>query len=193
MLSASSKPTLRTESVQVSDSLYQKGFLSYPRTETDQFDKDFDFDEMIQKQTGDAQWGQFATSFVLHPSSFTLPSSPAPPSRITTELIFDEIDRLTEGGFERPRNGKKNDKAHPPIHPTNHVGNLEGNDKKVYDLVTRRFLACCSMNARGMETVVDVEIAGEEFTAKGTSVSILLLEINFSIVSLARKLDRFAF
>ena len=79
------------------------------------------------------------------------------------------IRRLTEGGFERPRNGKKNDKAHPPIHPTNHVGNLEGNDKKVYDLVTRRFLACCSKNARGMETVVDVEIAGEEFTAKGTS------------------------
>ena len=77
-----------------------------------------------------------------------------------------------EGGFERPRNGKKNDKAHPPIHPTNHIGNLEGNDKKVYDLVTRRFLACCSKNARGMETVVEAEIAGEEFTAKGAFSSL---------------------
>lgn len=46
---------------QVSDSLYQKGYLSYPRTETDQFDKDFDFDEMIQKHHGDAAWGTFAT------------------------------------------------------------------------------------------------------------------------------------
>lgn len=49
---------------QTADSLYQKGYLSYPRTETDQFDKDFDFDEMLQKHTGDARWGAFATSYV---------------------------------------------------------------------------------------------------------------------------------
>lgn len=46
--------------MQISDSLYQKGYLSYPRTETDQFDKDFNFDEMIQKHVGDASWGPFA-------------------------------------------------------------------------------------------------------------------------------------
>jgi DNA topoisomerase-3 len=46
---------------QISDSLYQKGYLSYPRTETDQFDKDFDFDEMIQKHVSDGAWGVFAT------------------------------------------------------------------------------------------------------------------------------------
>lgn len=76
-------------------------------------------------------------------------------------------DRLVNGGFERPRNGKKNDKAHPPIHPTAHVNNLAGDDKKVYDLVVRRFLACCSKNARGLETTVEIDIAGESFTAKG--------------------------
>lgn len=47
--------------VQTADSLYQRGFLSYPRTETDQFDPDFDFDEMLQKHVGDARWGPFAT------------------------------------------------------------------------------------------------------------------------------------
>ena len=67
----------------------------------------------------------------------------------------------------RPRNGKKNDKAHPPIHPTAHVNNLTGDDKKVYDLVVRRFLACCSDNAKGLETTVEIELAGESFTAKG--------------------------
>lgn len=72
-----------------------------------------------------------------------------------------------DGAFERPRNGQKNDKAHPPIHPTSHVNNLVGDDKKVYDLVVRRFLACCSTNARGMETKVEIEIAGESFSATG--------------------------
>lgn len=37
----------------------------------------------------------------------------------------------------------------------------------MYDLVTRRFLACCSKNARGMETTVEIDIAGESFSAKG--------------------------
>ncbi|SCZ88447.1 BZ3500_MvSof-1268-A1-R1_Chr2-1g04416 [Microbotryum saponariae] len=122
-----------------SDSLYQRGILSYPRTETDIFDKDFDFMDLIQKQTGDGAWGPFATN-------------------------------LANGGFERPRNGKKDDKAHPPIHPTSHVNNLTGDDKKVYDLVVRRFLACCSKNARGLETTVELSIADERFTASGLIV-----------------------
>jgi DNA topoisomerase IA len=49
----------------VAEKLYQQGFVSYPRTETDQFDPQFDFMSLIQKQTNDAQWGQFATQCVL--------------------------------------------------------------------------------------------------------------------------------
>ena len=36
-----------------------------------------------------------------------------------------------------------------------------------YDLVVRHFLACCSEDGIGHETVVDIDIAGEKFTAKG--------------------------
>ena len=46
--------------VQIADDLYQKGFLSYPRTETDQFDPQFDFRSLIEKQTVDQAWGEFA-------------------------------------------------------------------------------------------------------------------------------------
>ncbi|GAA5937946.1 hypothetical protein JCM1841_005033 [Sporobolomyces salmonicolor] len=123
--------------LEIAENLYQKGILSYPRTETDQFDRDFNFNELIEKHTGDAAWGPFAQNL------------------------------LTGGGFERPRNGQKNDKAHPPIHPTAHVNNLQGDDKRVYDLIVRRFLACCSRNATGMEKTVEIEIAGECFSAKG--------------------------
>lgn len=44
----------------------------------------------------------------------------------------------------------------------------------MYDLVVRRFLACCSTNARGMETTVEIEIAGEGFSAHGTFVAPLV-------------------
>ena len=36
--------------------------MSYPRTETDQFDPQFDFMTLIGKQTVDPAWGAFATS-----------------------------------------------------------------------------------------------------------------------------------
>lgn len=75
--------------------------------------------------------------------------------------------RLQNGGFNAPRMGKKNDKAHPPIHPTAHVANLAGDEKKVYEYISRRFLACCSKDALGWETTVNVEYGGEEFYATG--------------------------
>lgn len=51
--------------VQIAESLYQKGFVSYPRTETDQFDPQFDCMDLVNKQTTDAQWGQFATMWAF--------------------------------------------------------------------------------------------------------------------------------
>jgi len=75
--------------------------------------------------------------------------------------------RLQEGGFNAPRRGRNNDKAHPPIHPTAHAGNLAGDDKKVYDFITRRFLAGCSKDAEGSETTVDIEYGTEQFYATG--------------------------
>ena len=50
--------------VQIAEKLYQQGFLSYPRTETDQYDPNFDFMSLIGKQTYDATWGAFATQSV---------------------------------------------------------------------------------------------------------------------------------
>ena len=46
---------------QVAEKLYQQGFLSYPRTETDQYDPQFDFMSLIGKQASDPNWGNFAT------------------------------------------------------------------------------------------------------------------------------------
>jgi DNA topoisomerase-3 len=77
---------------------------------------------------------------------------------------------LLDGKFCKPRKGKHDDQAHPPIHPVRAANNLSGEDKKVYEFITRRFLACCSFAAKGHETNVEVQIAQEVFHAKGLTV-----------------------
>jgi DNA topoisomerase III len=81
--------------------------------------------------------------------------------------------RLQGDAFGAPRQGKKNDQAHPPIHPTVHVANLVGDEKKVYEYIARRFLACCAKDAEGWETTVEVTCGGDAFHASGSS-SLLL-------------------
>lgn len=100
---------------------------------------------MINKQTNDSNWGSYAHNL------------------------------LNNDSFETPRNGKKNDKAHPPIHPTAHAPNLTGDAKRVYEYITRRFLASCSKNAKGKKTTVEVDICDEKFSASG----MVLLEKNY--------------
>ncbi|KIW31309.1 uncharacterized protein PV07_02966 [Cladophialophora immunda] len=130
----------------VAEKLYQRGFISYPRTETDQFPREFDFNAIIQRQTQDNNWGQYA-------------------------------QRLLDGEFRTPRSGRHNDQAHPPIHPVNYVASdaLDAQEKKVYEFVTRRFLACCSEDAKGEATDIEILWGSETFHTHG----LLVLERNY--------------
>lgn len=127
--------------MQVAEALYTSGWISYPRTETDQFSKDFDLRGLIQKQTQDNLWGQYSQS-------------------------------LLHGGFRTPRMGRNNDQAHPPIHPVNYVASnaLKADERSVYEFITRRFLACCSEDAKGEATDIDIEWGGEMFHTHGLLV-----------------------
>ncbi|KAH9942376.1 DNA topoisomerase [Epithele typhae] len=127
------------KALDIAEKLYQQGFLSYPRTETDVYDPQFDFITLIGKQSADPAWGGFAAG-------------------------------LQNGGFSAPRRGKHDDHAHPPIHPTAHAGNLVGDEKRVYEYIARRFLACCSTDALGWETTVDVRYGEEEFYSTGLTI-----------------------
>lgn len=83
-------------------------------------------------------------------------------------ITFDsKFISLLDGAFGMPRRGKNNDKAHPPIHPTGYSNDLNREDRRVFEFVVRRFLGCCSTDAKGFETTVEIEIARERFHAKG--------------------------
>lgn len=46
--------------MKIAEDLYTKGWISYPRTETDQFDRGMDLKKLVEKQQQDNRWGQFA-------------------------------------------------------------------------------------------------------------------------------------
>ena len=77
-------------------------------------------------------------------------------------FIIGFASGILQNGGPRPRNGNKTDKAHPPIHPVKYSNNLQGNEKKIYEYIVRHFLACCSDDAKGHETVVDIDINSEK-------------------------------
>lgn len=128
------------DAMKVAESLYNKGLISYPRTETDQFPQGFDFKTLIEQQYNDPQWGDYARGL------------------------------LERDGFQHPKPGKNNDQSHPPIHPTKFAGGqLNGLESRMYEFVVRHYLACCSKDAHGMETTVHFECIAstEEFTTSG--------------------------
>lgn len=43
--------------MKIAEKLYTQGCISYPRTETNIFPKDFGLDALVQAQTQDPQWG----------------------------------------------------------------------------------------------------------------------------------------
>lgn len=52
-------------------------------------------------------------------------------------------------------------------------GELGDDERQLYELVTRHFLAVCSEDALGNETVVTIDINGEQFTSRGLMINSL--------------------
>lgn len=135
----------------VAESLYQRGILSYPRTETNFFKEGFELMPLIEDHRHHSAWGAFAN-----------------------RLLDDNL-------FEWPKHGGKDDQAHPPIHPTKCVelNSLDSDEERnIYEMVTRHFLACCSKDARGSQTNISIAIpaeGGEVFSATG----LMVLERNY--------------
>ncbi|KAJ1298658.1 hypothetical protein BS78_01G470500 [Paspalum vaginatum] len=131
--------------MKVAEELYQAGFISYPRTETDNFSPNTDLHAIVREQVSHSVWGAYA------------------------QRLLNPETRL----WKNPSNGGHDDKAHPPIHPTKFSegeNNWSPDHKKLYELVVRHFLACCSQPAVGAETTVEIDIAGEQFNASGRVV-----------------------
>ncbi|XP_034046272.1 DNA topoisomerase 3-alpha isoform X2 [Thalassophryne amazonica] len=128
------------ETMKIAEKLYTQGYISYPRTETNIFPNDLALAPLVEQQAQSPVFGTFA------------------------QRVLDQP------GGPNPRQGKNSDGAHPPIHPTKYSNTLQGNEGRLYEFIVRHFLACVSQDALGQETVVDIDIAQERFSASGLMI-----------------------
>lgn len=52
------------ETMRLAEKLYTQGFISYPRTETNEFPKEMNLAQLVGQQTGDPNWGAFAQNIL---------------------------------------------------------------------------------------------------------------------------------
>lgn len=114
--------------MQTAERLYLNGYLSYPRTESTAYPKSFDIRGALQSQSGDLRWGNYVN------------------------------DLLKKGGCKARGGVDMGD--HPPITPCRSAGvhELSGDMSRVYELVTRHFIASVSEDAVWNSTKVELSI-----------------------------------
>lgn len=124
------------QAMKVAESLYLSGYLSYPRTESSAYPKSFDIKGALRMQSADTRWGPY-------------------------------VRDLIENGNCKSRGGVDMG-DHPPITPCRAAGQYElhGDMARVYELVTRHFIASVSSDAVWNNTRVTVAI--ESLGEKGT-------------------------
>ena len=133
-----------SKTMDTAEKLYNKGLISYPRTETNYFNKNIDLIAIIKSLSSTKQkWSSYARK------------------------MFNNIS--SEKYFEYPKNGRLDDQAHPPIHPveSSNIGKLDRSQQKLYELICRHFLAICSHDGSCSNTRVTLKIGDENFTVSG--------------------------
>ncbi|MCD6477856.1 MAG: DNA topoisomerase I [Candidatus Aenigmarchaeota archaeon] len=126
-----------TQTLNLAQSLYESGLISYPRTSSQKLPEKIGYKNIIKNLRKQREYKRLA-------------------------------DMLLGMSKLKPNEGKKTDSAHPSIFPTGErPKELTTQEKKLYDLIVRRFLAV--FGGPAIREVVDVtfDINGEKFLAKG--------------------------
>ncbi|MBI2004083.1 topoisomerase DNA-binding C4 zinc finger domain-containing protein [Candidatus Pacearchaeota archaeon] len=122
-----------SRTLQIAQSLYLAGLISYPRTSSQKLPASIGYDKILAK---------LAEEFGVE------------------KLITRKI----------PVEGEKSDPAHPSIYPTGNKQILSGEDKKIYELIVRRFLSLFCGDAIIDSKTITAEINGLKFSVKGQTI-----------------------
>ncbi|MEK6969959.1 MAG: DNA topoisomerase I [Nanoarchaeota archaeon] len=128
------------ETLALAQNLYLAGVTSYPRTSSQQLDPKLGFTKILAALSKQPEYEKMSKELLKLPSA---------------QL--------------KPNNGTKTDPAHPAIYPTGIAPKtLRPNERKVYDLVVKRFMATFAKPAVRETMEVFCDVNGEIFIAKGT-------------------------
>ena len=124
-----------SRTLQIAQSLYLAGVISYPRTSSQKLPDSIAYEEILEKLS--KKYG-------------------------VKELIKRQ----------KPVEGKKSDPAHPSIYPTGQgeISALSDEEKKIYDLIVKRFLSLFCEDAIIDKKTIKVEIDGLKFSEIGSSI-----------------------
>ena len=130
-----------SRTLRIAERLYLDALISYPRTSSQRFPPSIDTRAILEALSGMKQY-----------------------SKMANELLSKE--KLV------PTQGKKEDPAHPPIHPTGNLPERKLNDseRKIFDLVIRRFLAIFGEPSIRESLKVEVEVNGHLFYLRGRRI-----------------------
>ncbi len=129
-----------SRTLSIAQSLYERSFISYPRTSSQKL-----------------------------PLSLNLPKILEALAKIREYENLAKI-LLKEHRF-KPIEGKKEDEAHPAIYPTGiKPGNLTNEEEKLFDLITRRFLACFAEPMEINRTRIIAGFGNEKYVAAGNQI-----------------------
>ncbi|HDD46181.1 MAG TPA: DNA topoisomerase I [Candidatus Aenigmarchaeota archaeon] len=126
------------------------------------------------KQTLDIAQALYEQALISYPRT----SSQKLPAKIGYKKIIEGLSKQAEYAKHCamvlampkliPREGKKEDPAHPAIFPTgNKPTNLNKYQKNIYDIIVKRFLACFYKPALRVAIKIVIDIDGERFIASG--------------------------
>ena len=71
---------------------------------------------------------------------------------------------------KKPTEGKKSDPAHPAIYPTGENKKVPERDKKIFDLIVKRFISCFAQAGLVENKRIKVVVNGLNFTATGNII-----------------------
>jgi len=123
--------------MEIAQTLYEGSLISYPRTSSQKLPSKLNLGGILKKLSENPDYTKHAKT-------------------------------ILENKWNTPFQGKKEDPAHPAIHPTGQApGKLEEQDKKLYDLIVKRFLALFAPPAKKERTAVVADSNGERYNASG--------------------------
>ncbi len=106
--------------------------------------------------------------------SYPRTSSQKLPPSIAYKEILKKLSKYTRlvryVKRDKPIEGKKSDPAHPSIYPTGEHKELNDEEKKVYNLIVRRFISCFCDFAVLENKKIEVTIDSLKFIAKGLNI-----------------------
>jgi DNA topoisomerase-1 len=128
-----------TQTLGIAEKLYQAGIISYPRSSSQKLPPSINYGKIVKALAKLKPYSQFAEKLLSQ-----------------KQLV--------------PNEGKKEDPAHPAVYPTFETADLKrltGPQRKVYDLIVRRFLSVFGDAALRESNTVEIDVSGHKFYVVG--------------------------